>query len=503
MKNFRIHTRLVFAAVMLICATTFSLGYMGIRITHGLVQTRLRERMQILSRYLAVNAELGIIIDQRSLLKQLALNLLSEKDVVRITIFNQQNEILADEAKLKQESLSMVEEPVVLKGPRANSQSFLLSGSDEIHEKRIGKVRITYSTAEINKLLKTIKIRFAWISVALTVISIIVFYFISRSLIAPVTHLAQSARRVAEGKRDLRARPGSLPETRELALAFNAMLDSLEESRQALWEANQKMFRQKTLAEIGKFSMMIAHEVKNPLGILKSSIDMLKKDFCIADDNTLVIYMEDEIRRLNALIEDFLQFARPVQPTLRCVDLNEMLRDIVDRFAVQFVESDLQISSRIPQESKMIDADRDLLTRAIGNIIKNACEANHEKGIIEITAFIGQGTWTVAIRDQGEGIAAENMTKIFDPFFTTRSKGTGLGLAFALQVIQAHNGIIKAENRSSAGTVFTVRLPSGKNIRPIYGDQSLGFIDRRSGLPDRRCSSSAMQRRKDDLHTGC
>jgi nitrogen fixation/metabolism regulation signal transduction histidine kinase len=99
------------------------------------------------------------------------------------------------------------------------------------------------------------------------------------------------------------------PFGRELAVAFNVMLDSLERNRRSLEEAKEQMRRQKTLAEMGRFSLMIAHELKNPLSIIKCSLDVLKKDFALSSDNTMVFYIEDEIMRLNRLIGDFLIFA--------------------------------------------------------------------------------------------------------------------------------------------------------------------------------------------------
>jgi signal transduction histidine kinase len=103
--------------------------------------------------------------------------------------------------------------------------------------------------------------------------------------------------------------------------------------------------------------------------------------------------------------------------------------------------------------------DADLLTRALGNIIKNAHEANREGGMVRITASCQEGTWRVEVEDEGEGIVPENLERLFEPFFTTRARGTGLGLAFALQVIRSHGGSITAENRQHRGALFRVEIP--------------------------------------------
>jgi signal transduction histidine kinase len=460
MKNIGIHVRLLLAVFILIAATTFTLGYMGSSITYKFVRSRFEERIMFLARYLALNAELGILIDERAMLKRLAGNLLSEKDVVQVTIFNRTGEILADEGKAENGGLSVVEVPVVLKETQEESQAFLWNSSHHSMDEMIGKVRITYSTEGINRLLTTMEVRYTWLASAIGLLAVLLFYFISRSLVAPVTRLADAARKVEKGDLKLRAEPGSMPETRKMVLAFNAMLDSLEKSRKALEKANQEMIRQKTLAELGKFSLMIAHEVKNPLSIIKSSLDILKKDIPGASENTMVSYIEDEVRRLNRLIEDFLLFARPARPNMREVDANAMAKECVDRFEFRTVQGSVKIERYIPDTACYIKGDRDLLHRAIGNMLKNAIESHDDNGRVIISAGQQDDCWHLEVSDEGRGIDPENMEKIFEPFFTTRSRGTGLGLAFVYQVVTAHGGEIGVENRpDTRGAVFRAKIP--------------------------------------------
>jgi len=274
-----------------------------------------------------------------------------------------------------------------------------------------------------------------------------------------VSRLAREARQVAEGDLQLRARPGGLPETRGLALAFNAMLDSLEENRNALQEANDRIMRQNLLAEMGKVSLMIAHEVKNPLGIIKSSLDVLKKNPAISPDDTFVSYMEDEIKRLNRLMEDFLAFARPARPSFRPSDMNGLLLETVRRFELQKAGLPFEVRTHVPSEPCVGTVDPDLLARAIGNILGNALEANNDRGVVKVAATCLHGAWRVTIEDEGRGIDPQNIDKIFEPFFTTRSKGTGLGLAYASQVISTHRGTIRAANGRDGGARFEVEIP--------------------------------------------
>ena len=209
---------------------------------------------------------------------------------------------------------------------------------------------------------------------------------------------------------------------------------------------------------------MVAHEVKNPLSIIKSSLDVLKKEQNLPVNDTMILYMEDEIRRLNRIIEDFLIFSRPVEPTFRTVDLNEMAREIVARFEIQNGHSRIDLAMEIDTKPCFSDVDRDLLTRALGNIVKNAYDASGEKGVVHIITTIEKHNWVFEVEDQGEGIPETNRQKIFNPFFTTKSKGTGLGLAFAAQVIKAHDGSISVESSPGGGALFRIKIPKQGSV---------------------------------------
>jgi signal transduction histidine kinase len=457
MKNPGIHVRILLAVFMLISATTFTLGYIGANITHQFAQRRFVEHISFLAKYLALTAELGILIDDRPMLRRLAVNLMSERDVVGVAILDSHNKELIRIPEATSGLFPVMETPVFLTESREESKAFEYNKGSE--DSLIGKVRIIYSTEGIDQLWGTMINYFIWLAAGLTGLAVLIFYFISRSIVAPVKGLAWAARRVAQGDRTLRAQPGTLPETRELAVAFNVMLDSLERNRRSLEEAKEQVRRQKTLAEMGKFSLMIAHEFKNPLGIIKSSLDVLKKDAALSSDNTMVFYIEDEIMRLNRLIGDFLMFARPSAPSFRDTDLNALLREIVTRFELQKTGMPCEIRSHIPSEPCFSYADPDLLIRAIGNVIKNAFEVNGDKCVVEVTATCLTDAWRMEIADDGEGIAPENIEKVFNPFFTTRAKGAGLGLAYASQAVKAHGGAISAENRMEGGALFRVEIP--------------------------------------------
>ncbi|PIE67740.1 MAG: two-component sensor histidine kinase [Deltaproteobacteria bacterium] len=470
MKRLGIHLRLLLTASLLIAAATFTLGGVGIHMTRQFMHQRFEERIAFLAKYLALNSEVGVLINDRAGLRSLALNLLGEKDVARVHILDNHNNSLVDLSRKVPRPHAMVETPVIFKKTKDENILFESGGyssnspfeqSPPALENHIGKVRIHFSTHGIDLLLNSITRRFMWASIALVVMAAFTFYLVSRSIGAELKQLSHTAQQIGRGDVELRARPGKLPETRTLALSFNAMLDSLNTSQENLAKVNRAMMKQKALAEMGKFSLMVAHEVKNPLAIIKSSLDMLKADLNLTSDETMVAYIEDEIRRLNQLIESFLQFAKPAKPTLREVDLNRMLGDTVERF--QIMNENVSISMHLLPADRQVHSlvDRDLMIQAFGNIIKNAIESAGDDACITIRSEVDEGlaVWRVTIGDNGPGIDPAVKSQIFEPFFTTRSKGSGLGLPFSAQVCKSHGGYIMADNTPPSGAVFTVEIP--------------------------------------------
>ncbi|MBN1830316.1 MAG: HAMP domain-containing protein [Deltaproteobacteria bacterium] len=459
MKRVGIHLRLLIAVFAIIGATTFALGYMGISITREFVQSRFEERINFLARYLARNAELGILLNDRAMLKRLASNLLTESDVIRVAIVNARGEVFAEAERDYSGELSSVEHPVIIKESEEETKAFQYGILNLIEEPLIGTVRITYSTEGIRQLVAIISARFIAIAGSLGLIAAVAFYFLSHSLVAPIMELGLTARKVAQGDLDVRAHTGTLPETMELATAFNAMLDSLSENRLALERANRDILKRNMLTEMVKFSLMVAHEVKNPLSIIKSSLDLLKNEHAIPANDMLLCYINDEIRRLNRIIEDFLTFARPAQPIFRFVDVSAFVREIIGRYEIQTQQSGVSLQCCVPTDSSDIKMDPDLMTRAVDNIMRNAIESLNGKGSVLVTVRTDDAGAAIDISDDGEGIKADPVDKVFEPFFTTRSKGTGLGLAYSVQVVRSHGGTIKASNRMEGGACFTIELP--------------------------------------------
>lgn len=458
LKNIGIHARILVAAMGIITASTFILGYFGLDMVKTLVSQRFDRQIDYMAEHLATNAELGILIDEHSLLNALAKSVLNEKDVVGVEIEDSNGRRLAEQTRAGRGAFFITEKKVHMSRMETDSTDLeIISGSKDKTD--IGRVRIKYTREGIKDLTTAMAHRFMLLSLGLAVASCLIFFLISRSLVLPVISLAEVAHQVSQGNRSLRAPLGTLPETRRLALSFNEMLDSMEVARQALLDAQVKLSRQEALAEVGKFSMMIAHEVKNPLAIIKSSLDMLKKDLNIPHDNLLLNYTEEELTRLNELIESFLMFARPTKPKMVATNLNHLVEQVALGFQLQYSSDTLDIKYAIPDKECIALADNDLLSRALSNIIRNACDASRNQGNIDIDVKISHNFWTVHVLDYGDGIDQKDLKNMFEPFYTTKATGTGLGLAFADQVVKAHGGTITASSPRDEGALFCMEIP--------------------------------------------
>jgi two-component system, NtrC family, sensor histidine kinase HydH len=224
----------------------------------------------------------------------------------------------------------------------------------------------------------------------------------------------------------------------------------------------EQLQQSEKLASIGQMVATIAHEIRNPLGIIKSSAEVLVKKSSPdpARIGKLCGIIVEEATRLSNILKDFLDFARPRSPALFPIDV----RDVVSRVRNNL---DHEIQSRRIRwaevqtngDRPVIMGDADLLYQAFLNMAMNAFEAMEEEGAITITTGLSDSMVRVDFSDNGHGIRHENLQKVFTPFFTTNEMGTGLGLSVVHNIITAHGGELSVESEEGRGTVFTIRLP--------------------------------------------
>jgi two-component system, NtrC family, sensor histidine kinase HydH len=180
-----------------------------------------------------------------------------------------------------------------------------------------------------------------------------------------------------------------------------------------------------------------------------------------ADENhkQLSNVITEESIRLNRIVTEFLDFARPHELNLHDFNLNEIIQKNIDFLKPEIDKKDIAVETNIDSQGFQITADQDLLHRVFMNLILNAMQAIPGEGKININVAEEKGGYRIDIMDSGCGISDENLNKIFNPFFTTKEKGSGLGLPIVRKIIEGHGGTIDIGSEEGAGTKVSLHLP--------------------------------------------
>ncbi len=275
-------------------------------------------------------------------------------------------------------------------------------------------------------------------------------------MIRPLRELTAVTRRVAAT-----ARPMPAPdvargdEIGELAASFTRMSERLERAQDDLVEATR-------LALVGEMAAGVAHEVRTPLSVLRSSTQMLHRALPAGAEHAdeLARLMLDEIDRLERLVAGLLELARPRPRERVATALPEMLDRVADLAAAQADRAGVEIVRAYAGVDAPVLCDPDQIRQVALNLVVNALQHARAGGRVEIRGVVAEGRIGFEVADDGPGIDSANRDRVFLPFFTTRSGGTGLGLALVKAIVEAHRGRVTLESRPGEGAVFRVLLPS-------------------------------------------
>ena len=228
----------------------------------------------------------------------------------------------------------------------------------------------------------------------------------------------------------------------------------------------KKVRESERMAYIGQITTSLSHEIRNPLSAVKMNLQILEKNPKIrGNDKRRVNISIRETTRLERILTQLLDFAKPLQLVFAPMDLNMTLADCREALEVKFKEKELTVTETLDSTVPIFSADAGKLEQAFYNLIFNAIDASSQGGRITVQSRFHEHTKRpyveVAVKDDGHGIDPPLMDEIFKPFFSTRTKGTGLGLSNVKRIVHAHRGWIKAENRRSKGAAFHINLPIG------------------------------------------
>ena len=277
----------------------------------------------------------------------------------------------------------------------------------------------------------------------------------------PVERLAHAAQEVAAGNWDVRVDVLGGDELGQLADSFNRMTTELLAQKERLVQAER-------VAAWRELARRLAHELKNPLFPLQLTMENLVRARQQSPEQFEEVFRESsrtllaEIANLKGIIGRFSEFSKMPQPQLRPVQVNDVVRGVVQLFQAQLeapggakIKCEMQLDSHL----KTVSADAELLHRAISNLVLNAVDAMPQGGRLTLRTQQEVGKVQIEVADTGPGMTAEQRERIFTPYYTSKANGTGLGLAIVQSVVSDHGGRVWAEGEPGRGTRFVIELP--------------------------------------------
>jgi len=246
---------------------------------------------------------------------------------------------------------------------------------------------------------------------------------------------------------------------RQIVKQAEVILERRQEEQRAL---EAQLHHTERLAALGEMTAGVAHEVRNPLGIISSTAELLRQRLNRYEpDNRLAQIIVEEANRLNTKVSEFLDFARPREPNLQPCELNKVLDRSLELLHPEIDRLHIAVNRDYQTDGQTQAADPGLLHQAFLNILLNAIQAMPAGGTLKVSVASGpngQGT-EIQVRDTGDGIESETLKKVFNPFYTTKEKGSGLGLPIVKSIIESHRGTIRIDSAPGEGTSVIIQLP--------------------------------------------
>ncbi len=304
--------------------------------------------------------------------------------------------------------------------------------------------------------------RLIFIIIGSIILASVLGIVITRNLVQPLKSLVEGVQNVSKGALHSRITIPRTDELATLAKEFNIMTENLEKTQSKLQMAEQ-------LATVSKFASVIAHEIRNPFNSIVINIQVLKRGMEKKENKErLEQYLEiidSEIKRIDDLIENYLNISRPQEFKPESIDIDVLLDELILANHAKAVKQHIKVERKSELESPNIVGDQDKLKQAFLNIILNSFQAMLDGGKLKISVTDTQHNWRkqtyvkVIFEDSGVGIDSSNMPNVFDYFYTSKTKGTGLGLPVTKQIIEMHYGSIDIISTPSHGTTVIINLP--------------------------------------------
>ncbi len=407
------------------------------------------QKLNLIGNEISKTSTISILLHDKNLIKNRVESYSNDRDISGIYIFdNNKNVIYSTGKKTKK----FVIFPIIL--------NYGISNLEKKFSKKIGEVKIYYTESYLEKEIFKIFIAILIImAIGLITIVIIIYYVLNNALTVPLKKLMDLIATIKKGEFKIKTNIQASPEIVEVAATLKDLAESLNQKNIELKRSYELMSENKTLAELGKFAMVVAHEIKNPLGIIKGASQIFKKENI--DNETkleMLQFIEEEVERLDNLVKDFMAISKSREPYLKKINIKNFFQNLTEKLRLMF--PNIEIIANI-NCSNIKKTDEVLLNQIITNLIKNSVEANSNK--IEISCFEIDKKWVIKIKDNGKGISKKELDKIFEPFYTNKEKGTGLGLVIVKNYVKLLHGTINVKSEIGEGTEFQISFQEAVN----------------------------------------
>lgn len=331
-------------------------------------------------------------------------------------------------------------------------------------DKIIGALYVGLLESPFEHRKQVVQLSFLGIVTAMTVVSLVFLYVVTRLVLYPIGRVSDMCRRVVGG--DLTARVGIRPpgEMGGLCASVDAMADAAYQRERELKTATQHQIGQsEKLALIGRLAAGVAHEINNPLtGVLTFAHLLKNKDHMTGQDRHDLDLIINETSRVAEIVRGLLDFAREREAAKELLDLNEVIRRTIRLVKGQNQFNQIEIVEELDETLPQISGNVNQLQQVLLNLSLNACEAMPDGGVMTVRTLVCGDRVVLEVHDTGCGIRQEDIERVFEPFYSTKpvGKGTGLGLSVSYGIIEQHGGGIDAESRFGEGTTFSIALPA-------------------------------------------
>ena len=322
----------------------------------------------------------------------------------------------------------------------------------------IGYLRMGISPLQMLDTLVNIRNKVLSLTTFIVFFGILSGLWMARKILNPILVLNRAILQIEGESLGTEIDAIGIGEIRELSISFNKMSRKLKNSMAAIKTAQDNLVRKEKLYVLGEFSVSLAHEIKNPLTPIKMLIQRAHEQQESLGGADLDV-INDEIKRIDKIVSQFLGYTRMTEPHLEKIDINLLVQDVLILTQHKIENSGIKLTFFPAPTPLEVNINPDSLKQVIMNLILNAVQAMPAGGILKLAVYDSGDDVKIEVTDTGVGMTAVQMDKIYDPFYTTKLDGTGLGLSIVWNIIENHHGTIQVSSELKKGTSVVVGLP--------------------------------------------